>query len=258
MPASIGTSGWHYDHWRGGLYPADLPPRRWLDHYAQRFATIEINNAFYRLPERSTFENWAASVPDDFMFAVKASRYLTHVRRLREPAEPVSRLLERSAGLGAKLGPILLQLPPNLQIDLDALDAVLRSFAAGVKVTVEFRHESWFVPDTRALLERHGSAWCLTDTGGRRSPRWRTADWGYVRLHGGRGSPPSCYGRSALRSWAEDLAELWPDPSELFVYFNNDGHGCAVRDAHRFALAADRARLAPTRVAPAGECTLTV
>lgn len=257
MPAWIGTSGWHYRHWRGGLYPADLPAARWLTYYGERFATTEINNAFYRLPERSTFEAWAASVPDDFVFAVKASRYLTHVRRLREPAEPVSRLLERTAGLGAKLGPILLQLPPNLRIDLDALGAVLRSFPAGRKVAVEFRHESWFVPATRALLERHGSAWCLTDTDGQKSPRWRTADWGYLRLHGGRASPPSCYGRTALRSWAEDLAALFPEPSALFVYFNNDLHGCAVRDAHRFAVGSDRAGLAPTRVAAARESTLT-
>jgi uncharacterized protein YecE (DUF72 family) len=257
MPAWIGTSGWHYPHWRGGLYPAKLPSGAWLGYYGKRFCTTEINNAFYRLPERSTFETWAAAVPDDFVFAVKASRYLTHVRRLREPSEPVTRLIERAAGLGPKLGPILLQLPPNLQIDLDALDAVLRAFPAGTKVAVEFRHASWFVPPTRALLEAHGSAWCLTDRGGRKSAAWRTADWGYLRLHGGLGSPPSCYGRSALRSWAEQLAELWPDPSTLFVYFNNDGHGCAVRDAHRFALASSRAHLAPTRVATAGECTLT-
>jgi len=257
MPAWIGTSGWHYPHWRGGLYPAKLPSGAWLGCYGERFATTEINNAFYRLPERSTFETWAAAVPDDFVFAVKASRYLTHVRRLREPSEPVSRLLERTAGLGDKLGPILLQLPPNLPIDLDALGAVLRSFPAGSKVAVEFRHVSWFVPATRALLEAHGSACCLTDTGGRKSEPWRTADWGYLRLHGGRGSPPTCYGRSALRSWAEQLAGLWPETSPVFVYFNNDGHGCAVRDAHRFALASGRTRLAPTRVAAARECTLT-
>jgi uncharacterized protein YecE (DUF72 family) len=257
MPAWIGTSGWHYEHWRGGLYPADLPARHWLEHFGQRFATTEINNAFYRLPERSTFETWAASVPDDFVFAVKASRYLTHVRRLREPAEPVSRLLERTAGLGAKLGPVLLQLPPNLPFDLDALEAVLRSFPAPLKVTVEFRHPSWFVPPTRELLERYATAWCLTDTDGHKSPRWRTADWGYLRLHGGRGSPPSCYGRAALHSWAEDLSRLWPEPSAVFVYFNNDRYGCAVRDAHRFALAADRTDLAPTRVAAARESSLT-
>ncbi len=182
----IGTSGWQYRHWRGRFYPEGLAVPRWLGHYSERFATVEVNNAFYRLPELSTFKKWAEAVGDDFIFAVKASRYLTHVRRLHDPEEPVQRLLERASGLGAKLGPVLLQLPPDLGADLDALDRALGCFPREVRVAVEFRHDGWWSPEAREVLERHGASLCLTDRDGRRSPRWRTADWGYLRLHGGR------------------------------------------------------------------------
>jgi uncharacterized protein YecE (DUF72 family) len=248
VPVLIGTSGWHYQHWKGGFYPTGRPASQWLELYAQRFATVEINNAFYRLPERAAFEAWAKSVPDDFVFAVKASRYLTHVRRLRQPQEPVQRLLERAAGLGPKLGPVLLQLPPNLRIDLDALEGVLTAFGPNIRVAVEARHDSWCDAATRALLERYEGAWCLTDRAGQGMPRWRTADWGYVRFHAGRAHPPPCYGRTALRTWAAELARLWPRSADVYAYFNNDQHGCAPRDARRFALAVGQVGLGPTRV----------
>ena len=252
----IGTSGWQYRHWRGRFYPEGLAVPRWLGHYSERFATVEVNNAFYRLPELSTFKKWAEAVGDDFIFAVKASRYLTHVRRLHDPEEPVQRLLERASGLGAKLGPVLLQLPPDLGADLDALDRALGCFPREVRVAVEFRHDGWWSPEAREVLERHGASLCLTDRDGRRSPRWRTADWGYLRLHGGRARPPSCYGRAALQTWADELAELWPPPAELYVYFNNDQNGCAPHDARWLAAAAQRAGLAPSRVPAASETPL--
>jgi uncharacterized protein YecE (DUF72 family) len=195
----VGTSGWHYAHWRGGFYPRSLPTGQWLDYYARRFATVEINNAFYRLPAASTFAGWAATVPDDFVVAVKASRYLTHIRRLRSVEEPVQRLRERMAGLGSKLGPVLLQLPPNLTLDAAALAGILNALA-GIRVAVEFRHESWYTTEIRGLLEEHQAALCLTDSRGRRTPLWRTAGWGYVRFHAGRAQPPSGYGRTALQS----------------------------------------------------------
>ncbi len=247
MSVHIGTSGWHYAHWRDGFYPASLPTREWLAYYGRRFATVEINNAFYRLPEAGAFADWAAAVPDDFVMAVKASRYLTHVRRLQDPAEPVQRLRERMTGLGPKLGPVLLQLPPNLSIDAAALDTTLTAFA-GTRVAVEFRHHSWFSAETRRLLEHHGAALCLTDSPDRQTPLWRTTGWGYVRFHGGRARPPSCYGRTALQTWAGRLADLWPRSADLYAYFNNDLHGCAPRDARRFAAAVQRAGLDPTRV----------
>jgi uncharacterized protein YecE (DUF72 family) len=248
----VGTSGWHYAHWRGGFYPQSLPARQWLGHYAQRFATVEINNAFYRLPEAATFAGWAAAVPADFVVAVKASRYLTHIRRLHDPDEPAQRLRQRITGLGSKLGPVLLQLPPNLAIDTVALAQTLKAFG-GIRVAVEFRHASWYVPETRRVLEEHQAALCLTDTRGRRTPLWATAAWGYVRFHAGRGQPPSGYGRTSLQTWAHHLADLWPDTADVYAYFNNDAHGCAPRDARRFALAARRAGLDATRVPPAGQ-----
>jgi uncharacterized protein YecE (DUF72 family) len=255
MPVLIGTSGWHYQHWRGLFYPRSLPSGKWLELYAQRFATVEINNAFYRLPEPKAVTGWAAAVPDDFVMAVKASRYLTHIRRLRDPGESVTRLLQRLAGLGSRLGPLLLQLPPNLRIDTTALDATLAALSDR-PVAVEFRHPSWYVPETRRLLEKFDAALCLTDSRGPQTPWWRTAKWGYVRFHQGRSQPPSGYGRAALQTWADRLAELWPPDADLFVYFNNDRHGCAPRDARRFASAVARAGLSPSRV-PAARQTPT-
>ncbi len=244
----IGTSGWHYQHWRAGFYPAGLPASKWLAYYAERFGTVEVNNAFYRLPTIEAFGAWAATVPDDFVVAVKASRYLTHIKRLKEPAEPVERLWNRAEALGPKLGPVLLQLPPNLSLDLDNLDKTLSAFPAAARVTVEFRHPSWWVPGTRRVLERHRAALCLADNTGPRTPLWRTAAWGYLRLHAGRASPSPCYGRVALRHWADRLADEWTTGDDLYVYFNNDTSGCAPRDAHLFAVALRRVGLEPTRV----------
>src|SRR5216684_4488752 len=152
MPMLIGTSGWQYRDWRGGLDPEGVPQRLWLEHYATRYLTVENNNSFYRLPSRETFASWRERIPDDFVMAVKASRYLTHVRRLRDPAEPVARLLGAAAGLGPKLGPVLLQLPPTLKADPDTLDACLRAFRTasaalghrGLLIAVEPRHETWW------------------------------------------------------------------------------------------------------------------
>jgi uncharacterized protein YecE (DUF72 family) len=247
MPVHIGTSGWQYRHWRGTFYPARLPQAAWLEYYAERFRTVESNNAFYRLPEKRTFEVWAERTPDDFVMAVKVSRYLTHIKRLGEPKEPVERFVGRIGGLGEKLGPVLLQLPPTMRIDLDRLDRTLSLFPGRIRVAVEPRHASWWVDETRDLLEKHEAALCLAD-GIVRTPLWRTADWGYLRMHSGRATPRPCYGPAALRGWARRLAELWPSSADLYVYFNNDPRGCAPRDARRFAAACERAGLRPSRV----------
>ena len=172
---------------------------------------------------------------------------------MRESEEAVERLLDRAVQLGAKLGPVLLQLPPPLAADPALLERALRCFPPSVRVAVEFRHPSWSTDEVRALLTELGAALCLADSPRRTTPLWRTADWGYLRLHEGRASPHPCYGRQALASWADRLAELWPDPAELFVYFNNDPAGCAVRDARWFAAAAARRGLDPTRVPAASE-----
>lgn len=175
----VGTSGWQYGDWRGRLYPAGLPQRRWLEHYAGCFATVESNAAFYRLPERHTFMAWRERTPSDFVWAVKASRFLTHTRRLREPVEPVGRLLDHAAGLGDRLGVVLLQLPPTLQADLGLLDACLACFPVGVRVAVEPRHVSWWTDGLRLLLERRAAALCWADRGEVEiTPLWATAEWG--------------------------------------------------------------------------------
>ena len=251
----IGTSGWQYRDWRpqrgadetGYLYPGGLPQRLWLEHYAERFATVEVNNAFYRLPERATFEQWRERTPADFCFAVKMSRYLTHIKRLKEPAEPVARFFGRAEALGDKLGPVLLQLPPNLKADLGALDETLSLVPAGVRVAVEPRHETWWTDDCRRLLERHGAALCWADRKGRPvTPLWNTTDWAYLRLHEGRAQPWPRYGRSALRTWVTRLAGV----PEAFVFFNNDPGGAAVIDAAVLAGQAARQDLKLTRTAP--------
>jgi uncharacterized protein YecE (DUF72 family) len=257
VPVLVGTSGWQYDSWRRGFYPAELAKGRWLEHYADRFATVELNNSFYRLPQVGAFQGWATRTPGDFVLSVKMSRYLTHIRRLGDPRQPVALFMDRARHLGSKLGPILLQLPPTLGCDVDSLDDTLACFPPGVRITVEFRHQSWFNDEVRRVMASRGAAWCLTDRMGSTSPEIRTADWGYLRLHQGRGRPDPCYGRTALTTWVTRLKELWgPDP-DIYVYFNNDGHCCAVRDAHVFAVLAEHAGLPATRVPRAGEVHLT-
>ena len=234
MPVHVGTSGWQYRDWRGPLYPPGLRQTEWLAFYAQHFSTVEVNNAFYRLSEAGVFRRWAENTPDGFVVAVKASRYLTHIRRLKDPGEPVQRLIERASALGPKLGPILLQLPPTLAIRLSDLAATLGAFPPSIKVAVEFRHPSWYTDETASVLAEHDAAFCLASSPRSRTPEWRTATWGYLRMHEGRASPRPCYGRQALRSWAGRLAELFEPTEEVFVYFNNDTHACAVVNARQF------------------------
>jgi uncharacterized protein YecE (DUF72 family) len=243
----VGTSGWQYRDWRGRFYPDDLPQRCWLEHYAGAFATVEVNNAFYRLPARSTFEAWRARTPEDFYVAVKMSRYLTHIRRLRDPREPVERFMQRASGLGDRLGPVLLQLPPTLRADPDLLADTLRQFPREVRLAVEPRHESWWTDEVRRVLEHHGAALCWADRLGRPlTPLWRTADFGYLRLHEGRARPRPHYGPAALRSWVRRVGDAFSGVP-AYVYFNNDPGGAAVDDATAFARFAERAGLEPTR-----------
>ncbi|MEN3304528.1 MAG: hypothetical protein V7603_730 [Micromonosporaceae bacterium] len=244
----IGTSGWQYRDWRGPVYPVEVPQRAWLECYAERFATVEVNNAFYRLPERDTFTRWRERTPPDFTVAVKMSRYLTHIKRLREPAEPVARFLDRVAGLGDKLGPVLLQLPPTLTASASLLDEVLSLFPRAVRVAVEPRHASWWVPEVRAVLERHGAALCWADRRARPvTPLWRTAGFGYLRMHEGRATPRPRYGRRALASWLDRIARHFTG-EPVYVYFNNDPGGAAVADAVALATEAGRRGIPASRV----------
>ncbi|KUM71364.1 DUF72 domain-containing protein [Streptomyces curacoi] len=248
MTLLVGTSGWQYKDWRDVLYPADVPMRLWLEEYTTHFATVELNNAFYRLPTRENFEAWRGRVPEDFVVAVKASRYLTHIKRLREPEEPVNRLMTHAEGLGDRLGPVLLQLPPTLRADTELLDACLSCFPAATRVAVEPRHDSWWTPEVRAVLRARGAALCWADVESRPvTPLWRTADWGYVRFHQGRARPWPHYGRQALDTWAHRIADTWSSGEDVYAYFNNDPTGAAVEDAMAFARVASGAGLEPTR-----------
>jgi uncharacterized protein YecE (DUF72 family) len=254
MPVRIGTSGWQYKHWDRSFYPAEVAKSAQLAFYAARFDIVEVNFTFYRLPEASAFQSWAGQTPADFVFDVKASKFLTHFKKLKDPEEPVERLMTRACELGTKLGVILLQLPPNMHRNEERLDRVLDLLGQQARVAVEFRHESWYADSVREVLERRGAALCLADRGGQMiTPAWRTAPWGYFRFHGGASSPPGCYDPGTLAERADLVAELWGPEADVHVFFNNDWYRCALRDAGWFAEAIRQAGLAPTRVPPPEE-----
>ncbi len=257
MPAYIGTSGWQYRHWRDTFYPKGTPQTRWLDFYFERFAIVELNVTFYRLPKEETFVKWFAKTPPDFVFAAKMSRYLTHIKKLQDPEEPVERYMKHVRHLKHKLGPILLQLPPTLKIDLENLDRTLAAFPDGLRLAVEPRHESWWTDDLRRLLEKHGAALCMADRGEQAvTPTWRTADWTFLRFHGGFGKPWPCYRKKSLQPWADRLSSDWGPGADVYVFFNNDPRACALRDAIWFAEMMAEAGFDVTRVPRRSEITL--
>ena len=230
----IGTSGWHYPHWRGAFYPQRLATREWLSYYARRFATVELNASFYRQPRTSTWELWRATAPDGFRFAVKASRFLTHIRRLAEPKEPLDRFLAGARLLGDRLGPVLYQLPPGFHRtpeNVGRLEAFLPLLPGDVLHAVEFRHASWFVDETADLLRRHGVAFCSFDMVGLECPLLATAAFAYVRFHGSDAPYAGNYTEEMLEAWAARLRALARDVDEVYAYFNNDALGCAIANA---------------------------
>jgi uncharacterized protein YecE (DUF72 family) len=224
----IGTSGWQYDWWRGAFYPADVPKSRWLEHFATRFPTVELNNSFYRLPSERAFDGWRERTPDGFVMAVKASRYLTHIKRLRDPKEPVDLFWSRAKHLRSRLGPVLFQLPPRFAVDLERLEAVLAVLPDGMRPAFEFRDRSWETDAVYARLDSAGAAFVLADRAGGPVPDVVTGGWTYVRFHQGGEHAPG-YGAAALRRWADRLASM--PARDAFVYFNNDQGGAAIRDA---------------------------
>lgn len=228
----IGTSGWQYRDWKERFYPKTLPQRAWLEYYAHHFPCVEVNNTFYRLPSKETLQRWAEATPQGFRFAVKASQYLTHSKRLLDPEQPVDRLMEYCGELGSRLGPILLQLPPNMKVDTQRLDHALSCFPEDTAVAVEFRHNSWLTEGVQETMRKHGAATCLADRNGQVSgPLWRTADWGYLRLHEGDGDPHPHYRPATLQQWAKRLEKVYKQSDRVFVFFNNDHLGAAVEDA---------------------------
>jgi uncharacterized protein YecE (DUF72 family) len=224
----VGTSGWQYDDWRGRFYPEGLPQRKWLEFFSSHFGTVELNNSFYRLPERVSFERWRDRTPVGFVVAVKASRFITHLKRLRDPEEPVSLLWDRATGLGDRLGPVLFQLPPRFPADVDRLRRLLASLPGGMRPAFEFRDPSWHSDDVFSLLDDAGAATVWPDRPGLRPGLPVTGGWLYVRFHQGTTRGPG-YRRDKLRRWASRIAAA--DATEAFVYFNNDQAGAAIHDA---------------------------
>jgi uncharacterized protein YecE (DUF72 family) len=235
----VGTSGYVYRDWRARFYPRRLGAAGWLRFYADHFPTVELNNPFYRLPRAQTFAAWRAQVDHGFVFAVKASRFLTHVKRLREPAAPLARLLRRARALGDTLGPVLVQLPERLHLDLERLDGFLAALARqrlvrGLRAVLEVRHPSWLDPEALRRLRAARVALCLAD--------WRslavtgplTADFVYVRRHGARGHG-GAYDERALRADARAVRQWRRQGRDVYIYFNNDRHAFAVKNARRLA-----------------------
>jgi uncharacterized protein YecE (DUF72 family) len=227
----IGCSGWNYRHWREVVYPKGLPAKRWLEHYATLFDTVEVNTTFYRLPNRTAVEGWAAQTPPEFVFAVKASRYLTHVKRLADVATGVERFYERIDPLieVRKLGPVLWQLPPTFRRDDERLAAALSALPAG-RHCFEFRHDSWFAPEVYELLRRRNAALVIGDTPTRPFQAHElTADWTFVRFHYGSRGRNGNYSDRELSEWADRIGR-WRREAEVYAYFNNDWNGYAVRN----------------------------
>jgi uncharacterized protein YecE (DUF72 family) len=239
----IGCSGWNYKHWRGSFYAPELPVREWFTHYSSVFDTVEINNTFYRLPEPATFAAWRERAPENFLYAIKASRFITHLKRLREPEEPVARLFERACELQGHLGPVLYQLPESFHCDLTRLDDFLALLPRTlgelngtpadhvIRHVFEFRHPSWYTDDTQALLRAHGVVMCLHDKAGSAIFEPLDTPFLYVRFHGPGGRYFGRYDLRRLEHWAATLAEQWRAGRDVFAYFNNDPEGMAVINA---------------------------
>jgi uncharacterized protein YecE (DUF72 family) len=227
----IGTSGWHYDDWRGRFYPEKLPKNRWFEHYAQHFDTVEVNNTFYHLPKEQTMRNWHDKAPAHFLYAVKASRYITHVKKLNDPQESLQRFFNLADLLKRRLGPVLYQLPPNLHKDLEKLNAFIVSLPKRNHAVFEFRHESWYDNETFDLMRERKVAFCVHDMTGKPSPRVVTGPTLYVRFHGPSGRYAGNYTTDMLTEWADWLNEQRRRVDAIYAYFNNDVEGHAIHNA---------------------------
>ena len=227
----IGTSGWHYKHWVGNFYPAKLPASKMLAYYCERFDTVEINNSFYMLPKIETLAAWRDATPKNFEFAIKASRFLTHNKKLKEPENALNNFLPRAEALGEKLGPILFQLPPKWRINIDRLAEFLDALPKYHRYTFEFREPSWLTQQVYDLLRKHNAAFCIYELAGFHSPIEVTADWTYVRLHGPGGKYQGSYSDQVMRAWTDRIADWNTKLKSICVYFDNDQAGFAAFNA---------------------------
>jgi len=231
LPYYIGTSGWHYEHWRNRFYPEQLTKAKWLEFYATHFATVELNNSFYHLPSETAFANWRDSSPANFIFAVKVSRFITHIKRLKNTEEALDKFITRAKILDQKLGPLLYQLPPNMHRNDDLLESFLSTLPQGMKHVFEFRHQSWLEEKVFDILHKYNMGLCVFDMPSISCPLVATADFAYVRFHGSTGLYFSCYSDEELADWAKRLADLASNLKALYIYFNNDAEAFAVRNA---------------------------
>ena len=226
MKLHVGTSGWSYKEWRGSFYPEKMKEAEMLPYYAERFDAVELNNTFYRLPGENALAQWAAQVPAHFRFALKATRTITHIKRLKDVAEPVAELYRATAALGARRGPVLFGLPPNMKLDLERLQALLALVPRDAPSAIEFRHESWHDAAVFDLLRAHNVALCIAHTAEEETPFEATADWGYLRLR------QEEYTGLELREWrARIAAQKW---SEAYVFFKHEDTGSGPRLAREF------------------------
>ena len=228
----IGTSGFHYKHWKGPFYPEKCPASKMLDHYLRHFDTVELNNSFYRLPEASAFDCWREATPANFIFAVKASRFITHNKKLKDPENALDNLLPRAAHLGEKLGPILFQLPPHWRVNAERLNNLLEILPREVRYAFEFRELSWINPEIDSILNKFNAAFCIYELAGYHSPLNITADFSYIRLHGpASGKYQGSYSSEKLQEWAKTIGEWARKLKAIYVYFDNDQAGYAAANA---------------------------
>lgn len=227
----IGTSGWNYKHWKGPFYPENMSDDRLLRFYADHFGTVEVNNSFYHLPEKKTFRHWKDTVGEDFVFAVKASRYITHMKKLKCGKRPVNRFLRTAEALKGKKGPVLFQLPPRWKKNADRLRGFLDLLPEENRYTFEFRDETWFSPDIYELLRERNMSFCIYELDRKQSPREVTADFVYVRLHGPEGAYKGSYSERALSGWAGAFSAWRRQGKDIYCYFDNDENAYAAKNA---------------------------
>jgi uncharacterized protein YecE (DUF72 family) len=227
----IGCSGWIYRHWRGLFYPEKLAQRLWFEHYAATFATVELNTSFYHLPKPETFDKWREQAPPGFLYAVKAPRFVTHMKKLKDCAEPVETFLTRARRLCGTLGPILYQLPPRFAFNRARLEDFLALLPRDLVHVFEFREKSWLSEEVLALLDERGVSFCAHDMPGSRTERWAAGPIAYVRFHGGEGKYWGRYSDKGLLGWTDWIAGQARGGRDVWCYFNNDIEGHAVHDA---------------------------
>ncbi len=228
----VGTSGWSYAHWRKIFYPESMPSTRWLTYYVRYFDTVEINNSFYNLPQVSTFAKWRSDVPKNFVFAVKANRFITHMKKLKNVEDAVDVFLKRVAVLKSNLGPILFQLPPSLKLDPQRLDDFLAMLPRRRRYAVEFRHSSWLDDTAIEILTKHKAAFCIHDLFDVSCPHYVTSSFAYFRFHGFNEKYGGTYPKRILRDCAEKMASMVTRGIDVYAYFNNDAFGYALKDAN--------------------------